>query len=79
MNSRRIGVTFLLQMLCSFLLIFGITVYYMSNPAGRNLGIVENLIVSQSVNVLPLAFMLLIGRRKFRDEKFSGIYWGFGV
>ncbi len=77
MNSRRIGVTFLLQMLCSFLLIFGITVYYMSNPAGRNLGIVENLIVSQSVNVLPLAFMLLIGRRKFRDEKVFRDILGF--
>ena len=77
MNSIRIGVTFLLQMLCSFLLIFGITVYYMSNPAGRNLGIVENLIVSQSVNVLPLAFMPLIGRRKFRDEKVFRDILGF--
>lgn len=77
MNSRRIGVTFLLQMLCTFLLIFGITVYYMSNPAGRDLGIVENLIVSQSVNVLPLAFMLLIGRRKFRDEKVFRDILGF--
>lgn len=77
MNSRRIGVTFLLQMLCSFLLIFGVTVYYMSNPAGRDLGIVENLIVSQSVNVLPLAFMLLIGRRKFRDEKVFRDILGF--
>ena len=77
MNSRRIGVTFLLQMLCFFLLVFGITVYYASNPAGKDLGIVENLIVSQSVNVLPLAFMLLIGRRKFRDEKVFRDILGF--
>lgn len=77
MNSRRVGVTFLLQMVCFFLLVFGITVYYMVNPAGKDLGIVENLIVSQSVNVLPLAFMLLIGRRKFRDEKVFRDILGF--
>ena len=64
-------------MLCFFLLVFGITVYYASNPAGKDLGIVENLIVSQSVNVLPLAFMLLIGRRKFRDEKVFRDILGF--
>lgn len=77
MNSKRVGVAFLLQILTYFLLITGITVYYAVNPAGKEIGIVENLIVAQSVNIVPLALVMLIGRGKYRDEKIFRDILGF--
>lgn len=77
MNSKRVGVAFLLQILVYFLLIIGVTVYYMVEPAGKEIGIVENLILAQSVNIVPLALVMLIGRRKYRDERIFRDILGF--
>lgn len=77
MNSKRVGVVFLLQILVYFLLIIGVTVYYMVEPAGKEIGIVENLILAQSVNIVPLALVMLIGRRKYRDERIFRDILGF--
>ncbi len=77
MNSKRIGVVFLLQILGYFLLMFGIAVYYMAGTSAREIGIVENLIIAQSVNVIPLALVILVGCRKYRGEKIFRDTLGF--
>ena len=77
MNSKRIGVSFLLQMVFYYLLVFGLTIYVIAFPAGYELGIVENLIVSQLVNVIPVMLVILIGRRKYRGEKIFRDILGF--
>lgn len=77
MNSKRIGVAFLLQMLFYYLLVLGLTIYAVVIPAGGEIGIVENLIVSQLVNVVPVMLVILIGRRKYRGEKIFRDILGF--
>lgn len=77
MNSKRNGFSFLLSVLLHFLIVFGITAYYMINPDGKEMGIAENLIVSQFVNLLPVAFMILMGRRKFGQERIFSDILGF--
>ena len=40
MNSKRIGVSFLLQMVFYYLLVFGLTIYMIAFPAGYEMEIV---------------------------------------
>lgn len=77
MNSKRIGVSFLLQIVFYYLLVLGLTIYVVAVPAGGEIGIVENLIVSQLVNVVPVMLVILIGRRKYRGEKIFRDILGF--
>ena len=77
MNSKRIGVSFLLQMVFYYLLVFGLTIYMIAFPAGYEMEIVENLIVSQLVNVVPVMLVIWIGRRKYRGEKIFRDILGF--
>ena len=77
MNSKRIGVSFLLQMVFYYLLVFGLTIYMIAFPAGYEMEIVENLIVSQLVNVVPVMLVIRIGRRKYRGEKIFRDILGF--
>lgn len=77
MNSKRIGLSFLLSVLLHFLVVFGVMAYYMISPDGKELGIAENLIISQLVNLLPMAFVILLGRRRFGQEKIFRDILGF--
>ena len=77
MNGKRIGVSFLLQMVFYYLLVIGLTVFMAVSSTGSEIGIVENLIVSQLVNVVPVMLVILIGRRKYREEKIFRDILGF--
>lgn len=77
MNSKRIGVSFLLLVLMHFLVVCGIAVYYRVSPAGKEIGIVENLLISQLVHVMPVTVMILTGREKFRQENVFRDVLGF--
>ncbi len=77
MNSKRVGVSFLLLVLVHFLVVIGISVYYVMGPAGKDIGIVENLILSQMINIIPVSLVVLAGRRKFRQEKVFTDVLGF--
>lgn len=77
MNSKRIGVSFLLQIAFYYLLVIGLTVFMAVSSTGGEIGIVENLIVSQLVNVVPVMLVILIGRRKYREEKIFRDILGF--
>ena len=76
MNSKRVGVSFLLIVLVEFSVLFGMMIYYMAGGTGE-VNITANLIVSQLMNVIPLFLVLLIGRRKNRSEKIFRDVLGF--
>ena len=76
MNSKRIGVSFLLTILIEFFYVFGISIFFAVTESGK-LGIVENLILAQMLNVVPLFLVVLIGRRKDRSEKIFSDVLGF--
>jgi len=76
MNSKKVGISFLLLVLVHFLVVIGISVYYV-NPAGKDIGIVENLIMSQFINIVPVALVILIRRGKYRQEKVFTDILGF--
>ena len=76
MNSKRIGVSFLLTILIEFFYVFGISIFFAVTESGE-LGIVENLILAQMLNVVPLFLVVLIGRRKDRSEKIFSDVLGF--
>lgn len=75
MNSKRIGVSFLLAILMEFLFAVGVSIWYMM-PGAEEISITANLILAQMINVLPLFLVILIGRRKDRSEKFFRMCWG---
>ena len=77
MNSKRIGVSFLLTILIEFFYVFGISIFFAVTESGE-LGIVENLILAQMLNVVPLFLVVLIGRRKDRSERFFRTCWDSG-
>lgn len=72
MNSKRAGACFLLLMLVHYTVIIGMSVYYIGNPWAEGIGIVENLILSQMMNVLPVLLVILIGYGKQRRERLFG-------
>lgn len=76
MNSKRIGVSFLLTIVIEFFYVFGISIFFAVTESGE-LGIVENLILAQMLNVVPLFLVVLIGRRKDRSEKIFSDVLGF--
>lgn len=77
MNSKRIGISYLLQVLFYFVIVFGLSMYYILNSAGKEINIVGNLIMGQIANVLPVLFVILIGRRRFGQEKVFSDILGF--
>ena len=77
MNSKRVGVSFLLLVLIHYMVVFGLTAYYIAAPEGKEIGIVENLILSQMINIVPVALVILIGRGKYRQEKIFTDILGF--
>lgn len=76
MNSKRIGVSFLLAILMEFLFAVGVSIWYMM-PGAEEISITANLILAQMINVLPLFLVILIGRRKDRSEKIFSDVLGF--
>lgn len=76
MNSKKVGVSFLLIMLVDFLFVFGINIYYAMTGA-EGLSIAANLISAQLMNVIPLFLVILAGRRKDRSEKIFRDVLGF--
>lgn len=76
MNSKRVGVSFLLIMVVEFFYVIGMNVYYIFSGTGE-ISIVANLISAQMVNVIPLFLVMLIGRRKDRAEKIFTDVLGF--
>lgn len=76
MNSKRVGVSFLLIMVVEFFYVIGMNVYYIFSGTGE-ISIVANLISAQMVNVIPLFLVMLIGRRKDRTEKIFTDVLGF--
>lgn len=77
MNGKRNGVSFLLLILTHFLVVFGISAYYITGKPGKEIGIVENLIMSQMIHVVPVMLVILIGHRKYRQEKIFSDILGF--
>ena len=77
MNGKRNGVSFLLLILTHFLVVFGISAYYITAKPGKEIGIVENLIMSQMIHVVPVMLVILIGHRKYGQEKIFGDILGF--
>lgn len=77
MNGKRNGISFLLLILTHFLVVFGISAYYITAKPGKEIGIVENLIMSQMIHVVPVMLVILIGHRKYRQEKIFGDILGF--
>ena len=76
MNSKRVGVSFLLTILVDLLYVFGITIYYAAGGTWE-LSITANLITSQLTSIVPLFLVILIGRRKDRSEKIFRDVLGF--
>ena len=76
MNSKRVGVSFLLIMVVEFFYVLGLNVYYVISGSD-GISIVGNLISAQMVNVIPLFFVILIGRGKYRSEKIFRDVLGF--
>lgn len=76
MNSKRIGVSFLLAMLVEFLFVLGMNLYYLAGGSGE-ISITANLIIAQLFNIAPLFLVILTGRRKERAEKIFRDVLGF--
>lgn len=76
MNSKRVGVSFLLIVLVDFLFVFGMAIYYVAGGTGE-ISITANLITAQLINIIPLFLVILIGRRKDRSEKIFRDVLGF--
>lgn len=76
MNSKRVGVSFLLAILAEFIFVFGINIYYLAGGSGE-ISITANLIVAQLFNIVPLFLVILIERRRDRTEKIFSDVLGF--
>lgn len=76
MNSKRVGVSFLLIMVTELIVMIGVSVLY-GLTGGVELSIVGNLILAQMINVMPLFLVILTGRKKFRSEKVFRDVLGF--
>lgn len=76
MNSKRVGISFLLIVLVDFGFLLGMTVYYIAGGTGE-ISITANLITAQLINIIPLFLVILIGRRKDRSEKIFRDVLGF--
>lgn len=76
MNSKRVGVSFLLTILAEFLFLAGMIIYYIAGGTGE-LSITANLIAAQLMNIIPLFFVILVGRGKDRSEKIFRDVLGF--
>lgn len=76
MNSKRVGVSFLLMILLELLVGVGLSIYYIAGGTAE-IGIAANLILAQLMNVVPLFFVILIGRKKYRSEKIFTDVLGF--
>ncbi len=77
MNSKRTGVSFLLQMIVQYSVIIGLTVYYLKGPSAEEISITANLILSQLMNLAPVLPVVLIGWKKQQSEKLLGDILGF--
>lgn len=72
MNSKRIGVSYLLLILIQLLLGVGISIYYMM-PGAKELNITASLILAQLMNVGPVFLIILIGKRDRSEKIFSDV------
>lgn len=76
MNSKRVGISFLLLVVLQFAAGFGIGMYYMLTGAG-DIHITANLILAQIMNAGPVFLVILIGRKKGDPEKIFADVLGF--
>lgn len=72
MNSKRIGVSYLLLVLMQILLVVGVSIYYMM-PGAKELSITASLILAQLMNVVPVFFLILIGRKDRSEKVFTDV------
>lgn len=72
MNSKRIGVSYLLLVLMQILLVVGVSIYYMM-PGAKELSITASLILAQLMNVVPVFFLILIGRKDQSEKVFTDV------
>lgn len=76
MNSKRVGISFLLLVVLQLLAGFGMGVYYILADV-KEISIKANLIAAQILNTAPVLFVILIGRKKYRAEKIFADVLGF--
>lgn len=76
MNSKRVGISFLLLVVLQFAAGFGIGMYYMLTGA-EDIHITANLILAQIMNAGPVFLVILIGRKKGDPEKIFADVLGF--
>lgn len=76
MNSKRVGISFLLLVAMQLLAGVGIGLYYLLEGTG-DIHITANLILAQSMNITPVIFMILVGRKKGSPEKIFRDVLGF--
>ncbi len=76
MNSKRVGVSFLLIVVLQLLVGFCAGFYYFVGGT-QEVGIIENLLLAQMLNIAPVFLVILAGRKKFREEKIFADVLGF--
>lgn len=76
MNSKRVGISFFLLVALQLLVGIGMTVYYLLGGAG-DIHITANLILAQAMNIAPVIFVILAGRKKGTPEKIFRDVLGF--
>lgn len=77
MDSKRVGISFLLLVLLQILAGLGIGLYYLAAPDAEELSITTNLIAAQIMNTAPVLLVILFGRREYRRENVFADVLGF--
>lgn len=76
MNSKKVGISFLLLVALHFLAEFGISLYYVFTGTG-DIPIAANLISAQIMNTAPVLLVILIGRKQGGGERIFADVLGF--
>lgn len=77
MNSKRVGISFLLVVALQLALGFGMSLYYLLLPGAGDIPITVNLILAQLVNMTPVFLVILSGRKKDNPERIFADVLGF--
>ncbi len=73
MDSKGIGISFCLQVVIQYAVVFGLSIYYIKHPVAEGMSITGNLILSQMMNVVPVMFVVLLSRRRQPEKIVSGL------
>lgn len=77
MNSKGVGISFLLLVALQLFAGFGIALFYAVVPGAGEISITANLITAQILNMMPVLLVILAGRKKYRSEKIISDVLGF--